>query len=167
MVNFLKSRRRFFCATMQPSAMGASGMDSTLRPMSTSQGLDRTFYLYRKNFVLFMGIALVAPALSLISRLVQLAIFGPPVIPPPGNFDPVIWQRVIVQTVVAAIVGMIVYAVFCLKKKNATIHAVSMVHLGKTTTIQESYAKVKPIFWRDLRIVFTVCAFAFCPFVLA
>src|SRR5258708_5060049 len=111
MVNFLKSRRRFFCATMQPSAMGASGMDSTLRPMSTSQVLDRTFYLYGKNFVLFMGIALVAPALSLISRLVQLAIFGPPVIPPPGNFDPVIWQRVIVQTVVAAIVGMIVYAV--------------------------------------------------------
>jgi len=31
---------------------------TSLRPMSTSQVLDRTFFLYRKNFVLFAGIAL-------------------------------------------------------------------------------------------------------------
>jgi len=49
-------------------------MDSTLRPMSTSQILDRTFYLYRKNLLLFMGIAHCCPGLSLVSRLVLLAI---------------------------------------------------------------------------------------------
>ncbi len=142
-------------------------MDSTLRPMSTSQILDRTFYLYRKNLLLFMGIALVAPALSLVSRLVLLAIFGQPVIPQPGNFDPAIWQGLIVQAVVGTIVGVIVYAIGNALASSATIHAVSMVHLGKTTTIQESYAKIKPIFWRVLRIVFTICFFAFAPFVLA
>jgi len=135
--------------------------------MSTSQILDRTFYLYRKNFLLFMGIALVAPALSLVSRLVLLAIFGQPVVPQPGNLDPAIWQGLIVQIVVGTIVGVMVYAVGNALASSATIHAVSMVHLGKTTTIRESYAKIKPIFWRVLRIIFTICFFAFAPFVLA
>ena len=39
-------------------------MDTSLRPMSTSQVLDRTFFLYRKNFVLFAGIALITPMLT-------------------------------------------------------------------------------------------------------
>jgi len=142
-------------------------MDSTLRPMSTSQILDRTFYLYRKNFVLFMGIALVAPALALVLRLVLLAIFGQPVVPQPGNFDPAIWQHLIVQAVVGGIAGLIVYAVGNALASSATIHAVSMLHLGKTTTIQESYAKIKPIFWRVLGIIFLVCVFSVGPLILA
>ncbi len=40
-------------------------MDASLRPMSTSQVLDRTFFLYRNNFVLFAGIALITPTLDL------------------------------------------------------------------------------------------------------
>ncbi len=52
-------------------------MDLALRPMSTSQLLDRTFHLYRNNFVLFAGIAILTPALKLIAQLVELKIFGP------------------------------------------------------------------------------------------
>jgi hypothetical protein len=37
-------------------------MAEPLRPMSTGQLLDHTFTLYRKNFLLFVGIATVGPA---------------------------------------------------------------------------------------------------------
>ena len=44
-------------------------MDTVLRPMSTSQVLDRTFSLYRQNFLLFAGIAALPPALLLLGQL--------------------------------------------------------------------------------------------------
>ncbi len=56
--------------------------------MSTSQVLDRTFFLYRNNFVLFAGIALVTPTLTLIAELVQLAAFGMPANPNRAGVDP-------------------------------------------------------------------------------
>ena len=53
-------------------------MDSTLRPMSTSQVLDRTFFLYRKNFALFAGVAAVTPALSILLQLAFVPLGFPP-----------------------------------------------------------------------------------------
>ena len=44
-------------------------MTEPLRPMSTGQVLDHTFALYRKNFLLFVGIATVGPAASVIFQL--------------------------------------------------------------------------------------------------
>ena len=44
-------------------------METALRPMSTSQVLDRTFSLYRTNFLLFAGIAALPPALLMIGQL--------------------------------------------------------------------------------------------------
>jgi len=44
-------------------------MTTPLRPMSTGEILDRTFNLYRNNFVLFAGIAVVPPALMLMVQL--------------------------------------------------------------------------------------------------
>src|SRR5258707_8661932 len=66
-----------FCATIQP-ARGFFIMDSTLRPMSTSQVLDRTFFLYRKNFALFAGVAAVTPALSILLQLAFVPLGFPP-----------------------------------------------------------------------------------------
>jgi hypothetical protein len=41
-----------------------------------------------------------------------------------------------------------------------------MVHLGKPTTIAESYKKVKPIFFRILRLLLLIVVFTVGPFVL-
>ncbi|SRR6266481_2226074 len=149
-------------------------MDTALRPMSTSQVLDRTFYLYRNNFLLFVGIAIVGPILTLIAALLQLLIFGPPVMPPqmqPGNVDPAalqsFFQSFLLRTIVGAVIGFIVYAIGQALASGATIHAVSMVHLGKATTIQESYKAIQPIFWRILRIMMTIFAIGFWPVILS
>jgi len=40
--------------------------------MSTGQLLDHTFALYRKNFLLFVGIATVGPAASVIFQLLTV-----------------------------------------------------------------------------------------------
>ena len=47
-------------------------MTEPLRPMSTGQLLDHTFALYRKNFLLFVGIATVGPAANLIFQLLTV-----------------------------------------------------------------------------------------------
>src|SRR4029077_11390062 len=142
-----------FYATMQPlpSMENRVFMDLTLRPMSTSQVLDRTFYLYRNNFVLFAGIAIITPALKLIALLVQLKIFGPMVVPQqPDAFTPQFMQELLVRVVIAFVINFAIYLVGTALASSATAYAVSMVHLGRSTTIAESYGKVKPIFWRIL-----------------
>jgi hypothetical protein len=142
-------------------------METALRPMSTSQLLDRTFQLYRKNFVLFVGIALIGPALSLVAGFIQLAAFGVPVMPQPGVVDLMAFQKLMVQSLVGAILATIFYAVGQAFATGATMHAVSMVHLGKTTTIRESYATIWPMFWGIVKILVSVFVRAFWLFGLS
>jgi hypothetical protein len=143
-------------------------MDLVLRPMSTSQVLDRTFHLYRNNFVLFAGIAILTPALKLIALLIQLKIFGPVVIPQqPNALTPQFLQAFFVRVVIGFLVGVVIYLVGTALASSATAYAVSMVHLGKTTTIAESYRRVKPIFLRILWLLCVMVMFTFGPLVLS
>jgi hypothetical protein len=136
--------------------------------MSTSQVLDRTFHLYRNNFVLFAGIAILTPALKLIALLVQLKIFGPVVMPQqPNAFTPQLLQALFVRVIISFLVGTVIYLVGTALASSATAYAVSMVHLGKTTTIAESYRRVKPIFLRILWLLFVAMVFTFGPLVLS
>src|SRR5262249_16398040 len=123
-------------------------MDYTLRPMSASQVLDRTFQLYRNNFLLCAGVSIVGPALSLVAAFAQLGLFGMPVMPQPGEFDPVLLQRLVVQGLAGILLGLIAYTIGQSLATGATVFAVSMIHLGKRTTIAESYSKINPIFGR-------------------
>jgi hypothetical protein len=145
-------------------------MDPALRPMSTSQVLDRTFYLYRNNFVLFAGIAMVAPALTLLAGLAQLWILGAPAAPKLEGGDPEVFYKFFMdfalRGAIQGLVGVIVYSVGTALAAGATIYAVSMVHLGKSTTIAESYARIKPVFWKLLRVVLAVLLIAIAPLLL-
>jgi hypothetical protein len=142
-------------------------MDLALRPMSTSQVLDRTFYLYRNNFVLFAGIAIITPALQLIALLVQLKIFGPIVIPQqPENVTPQFFGALIVRAIIGVLIGSIIYLIGTALASSATAYAVSMVHLGKTTTIMEAYSRVKPIFFRIVWLLFVIIVFTSGPLII-
>ncbi|HET9281043.1 MAG TPA: hypothetical protein VFR24_03670 [Candidatus Angelobacter sp.] len=139
-------------------------MDLALRPMSTSQVLDRTFYLYRNNFVLFAGIAIITPTLKLIAMLIQLKIFGPITVPQqPEAMTPQFLQALIVRGMIAMVVGLIVYLVGTALASSATAYAVSMVHLGKTTTIAESYSKIKHLFGRIMGLLLMISLITFGP----
>ena len=143
-------------------------MDLALRPMSTSQVLDRTFYLYRNHFVLFAGIAIITPALQLIAQLIELRIFGVLVMPQqPEGMTPQFMQALLVRAVIGLVVSSVLIILGTTLASSATAFAVSMVHLGKTTTIVESYGKVKSIFWRILGLLSTIIFYTFGPLILS
>jgi hypothetical protein len=125
-------------------------MDFTLRPMSTSEVLDRMFYLYKKNFVLFAGIAILPAALSLILRLSVIAAGGG--VTSPQTFTPdtalVAGGARFLDLLVLSIGGTVAAA--------ATAYALSMVHLNKTTSIGDSLKNVMPYFGRLMAVVFSV-----------
>jgi hypothetical protein len=135
--------------------------------MSTSQVLDRTFSLYRENFLLFAGITALPPALILIGQVLFLlatkpmsgVTFGGPVAPAPDAPD---FAKVALGTmafIVLLICAMVGYAF----ASGASVYAVSRVHLGHKTTITESYRLIGPHFGNILGIVVIV---GICIFVV-
>lgn len=123
-------------------------MDLALRPMSTSQILDRTFQLYRRNFILFAGIAALPPALLLAMQLVGL--LGGSVSP---KTNPSFTAAYIAGAIVAAALFVGIYLLGYSLTMGANIFAVSRVHLGKAATIGDSYREIKPYAGRILGIV--------------
>ena len=112
-------------------------MDQALRPMSTSQVLDRTFFLYRRNFVLFAGIAAVPPAFVLVAQMIGFAI------PKAANNLPVSASGIAAVSAGAIVaIGILLYLVGYSLATGASIYAVSNAHLGKATTISQSYRSV-------------------------
>jgi len=146
-------------------------MDSVLRPMSTSQVLDRTFYLYRRNFWLFAGIAMVAPALTTLAGLAQVWYFGIPNTPDPTTANPEVMRVFIRDMMTRSMIGITLsltaYVIGYSIASGATVYAVSMLHLGKSTTIRQAYARIKPMFGRIIALVVRIFIIAGGPLVVA
>lgn len=123
-------------------------IDSALRPMSTSELLDRTFHLYRNNFLLFAGIAALAPTLVLATELLATAIGAP--------FDYQSYKSGGVHSngtalffLLESLILLLIYFTAGQLSYGATVYGVSRVHMGKQTTISESYRSIRP-FWARL-----------------
>src|SRR5919109_160892 len=154
----VSSKTRGFCtvtmlisaATPGTQRISHSMTTTTLRPMSTGQVLDRTFNLYRRNFVLFFGIAMLPPALMLLIQLLPLAVT--PLAQAGSSFA--------AGLAVAAFAGMIVFFFVWLMgyavAQAATVYAVSAVHLGRPITISQSYGKVRGRYLRILGLIFLI-----------
>lgn len=127
-------------------------MTTPLRPLSTGELLDRTFNLYRNNFMLFAGIAVLA-ALIFVAALVLLLALGFSVSTPGANVDP---RAVLGAFAIYFGVIAIFYTFGASLAMGATIHAVSRVHLGQPGSIGESYRKVLPRVGRIILIVLSI-----------
>jgi hypothetical protein len=114
-----------------------TGLD--LRPLSLGEILDRTFTLYRRNFLLFMGIAGIPALLTLAFRLAQLFYSA-------SGFAP----GFVVSSILLLIVGMIAY----LFSQGAAILAITDLYLGRETGIARSLKRV----WGNLLALFGVIA---------
>jgi hypothetical protein len=125
-----------------------AGMD--LRPLSLGEILDRTFGLYRRFFLLFLGISAIPRLLVLVLNLSQLFLGtlpstfsgipranGPqsaPAIPSPGGIAAGLGLGLIIL-----VVTIIAYML----TQGATVTAVSDLYLGRTITIADSFRRVK------------------------
>lgn len=111
-----------------------------LRPMTLGEVLDRTFTLYRENFLLFAGITALPHLLTLIFNFGVLSMRGSgtsgasPALPSAGMIGGVILGAIGGAVLLLLIVGI---------TQAATVSAVSDLYLGRPTSIRDAYAQSK------------------------
>jgi len=108
-----------------------------LRPLSLGEVLDRTFSLYRRHFLLFLGISGIPQLLVLGFQLAQRALLPS-----------------VVLNLVATFLLLIVSVFAYLFAQGGTILAVSEFYLGRPTSIAESLRRV----WDEIGPLFGVLA---------
>ncbi|MBS1850377.1 MAG: hypothetical protein JST79_05660 [Acidobacteria bacterium] len=116
-------------------------MTVILRPLSTSELLDRTFFLYRKHFLLFTGIIAV-PQLFVLALQLLNAVLGLRVFP--------------MATVVTSILLTLISVLLLFISHAAVVAAVSQVHLERAATIGGSFAAIKGRIVPILGIMFLI-----------
>ena len=123
-----------------------------LRPLSTGEILDRTFTLYRQNFLLFLGISAIPHVLVLVLNLLRVSLTfsgssltrvtmhtgGAVTTAPPG-------MPSLTGIAAGAIIGLLVVVVSLiayLLSQGGTVFAVSEIYLGRSISIAESFRRV-------------------------
>ena len=126
-------------------------MELALRPMSTSQVLDRTFHIYRNHFALLAGIGALLPAMLLVMQLAFIPLGFPP--RPTATTAP--------EAMAILLLGYfccfgVIYLVGTALAGGATVFGVSKLHLGQGVTIAETYKQVFSRFWRIVGVIFLI-----------
>jgi hypothetical protein len=107
-----------------------------LRPLTTGEILDRTFFLYRSDFWLYVGLASIAAGVSVlasIGRLTYLHFKGVAVTSPGAALVGAGFS----------IVGAILYFAAYSVMHAATVSAVSSIYLGEPTSMGKAFEAVK------------------------
>lgn len=117
-----------------------------LRPMSTGELLDRTFALYRKNFGLFVGIAMVTHGVYLGYELLSIkptaVIRGP---------------RLGASYYLSIVLALAFLTIVTTISQAATVKAVAAVHLDQKTSVSAAYGSLR----RRIFSVFGILFFVF------
>ncbi len=101
-----------------------------LRPLSLGEILDRTFSLYRNNFILFIGIAGIPHILILAVSVLQLYFYG--------NDNPFLPGGHPVTFFVVMAVALLIMIPTGLLASGGTVIAVSEVYLGRPVLISDA-----------------------------
>src|SRR4030095_10263994 len=105
-------------------------MNTELRPLSLGELLDRTFFLYRKHFLVFVGI-IAFPYLVLLAFQLAGDVLRPGNLA--GGLVTALW------TLLTLVMSLGVLAV----SQGATVIALSQLHLDRPVTIAEAFAGTK------------------------
>lgn len=111
--------------------------DLDLRPLSLGEILDRTFTLYRRNFLLFAGISAISYLLVLGLGLAQ-SIFLPIV----GLQNPT-FNRGLYAGGFFTILSVVVQILAYMFSQGSTVFAVSELYLGRQIGIGESFGRLR------------------------
>jgi len=116
-------------------------MVTVLRPLSTSELLDRTFHLYRNNFIVFVGIAALPQLVVLALQLISSAMLW-------GGSFAGFGLTVFVAWLASFIAIEISHA--------ATVMAVSSLHLDRPASVGLAYSAAKGSMLRVIGISIAV-----------
>jgi hypothetical protein len=120
--------------------------DVGLRPLTLGEILDRTFSLYRKHFLLFLGITAIPHLLILAASLAQTFFISVPRVPgriPREQFQVAIGASSVLAVLGGAALAVVAYVVAYLFSQGATVFAVSELYLGRPTTIGAAFARMR------------------------
>jgi Membrane domain of glycerophosphoryl diester phosphodiesterase len=123
-----------------------------LRPLSLGEILDRTFSLYRKHFMLFLGITAIPHLLPLVLNFMQILFTGPLANLGRTQSLKAGSGEIILLGIVTPLLSALVTVIAYLFSQGATVYAVSDLYLGRPTTIGESLRKM----WGQLANLFGV-----------
>jgi hypothetical protein len=126
-------------------------MNTVLRPMSTGELLDRTFTLYKRHFLLFIGISVPAPAIILLIILVSAIMDAVPAMKSHAG-ETVVAVLGFVAIGIAALALLLGFAL----AHAATIRAVSALHLSHPTSIRRAYVELRGHYVRVVGIFLSV-----------
>jgi hypothetical protein len=107
-----------------------------LRPLTTGEILDRTFFLYRSDFWLYVGLASIAAGVSVLTSIARLTYLH--------------FKGIAVTSPGAALAGagfsiagaILYFAAYCVTHA-ATVSAVSSIYLGEQTSMSKAFEAVK------------------------
>lgn len=111
-----------------------------LRPMTLGEVLDRTFTLYRENFLLFVGIAALPNLLMLLFRFGVLLVMREGAAGKTPNFAS---PGAVGGFIAGAFGSLVLLLVLVGITQAATVAAVSDLFLGRTTSVRDSYGQSK------------------------
>lgn len=120
-----------------------------LRPLSLGEILDRTFSIYRRNFLLFLGIAALPQVLLLGFRLAEVALLRFPAMSGTGRAPAEQFQSSGAQAGLLAfgffglLIGIVLYLVVYLFSQGGTMFAVSDLYLGRPTSIRTALGRMR------------------------
>src|SRR5260370_8689501 len=109
-----------------------------LRPLSLGEILDRTFSIYRRNFLLFLGITALPNLLVLALNLVQTMMTQIPVVPTPSPVQQLQARPasgLLAFGIVGLFVGLFVYLVAHLFAQVGPFYAFSDLYLRTQTPL--------------------------------
>ena len=111
-----------------------------LRPLSLGELLDRTFFLYRRHFLLFVGISAIPYSLFFAANLATVLI---PAIARQANLGQIQFAGISAVAATIRLLTLLVGLIAFLTAVAATVHAVSEIYAGSMPTIRESWASVR------------------------
>ena len=132
-------------------------METTLRPLTLGEILDRTAELYRGNFLLFAGISAVYAGIFLVLNLIQIGVEETARSMHVGTTAVVI-TGILLLLPVAFVAGGLAVA--------ANTRAVGWVHLGEPAGISAAYRAILPRTWRYVWLMTITYFRAWFPFAL-
>jgi hypothetical protein len=105
--------------------------------LTTGEILDRTFFLYRSNFWLYVGLASIAAGASVLASIGKLSYvhFSAPMLPTS--------PKAMIGSGVLTIVGAVLYFAVYSVTHAATVFAVSSLYLGEETSMGAALRAVR------------------------
>jgi hypothetical protein len=139
-----------------------------LVPLSLGELLDQTFSYLRKHFWLFAGI-MVAPEALLVGLNILMQIFlkAPRFVPGARAPAPAQMASYVMRAGLSTLGILLSYYIVYALALGATTYALSEIHLGRTTTIRESYRVVRRRLGRLINVTLTIIIRTFGVFALA